>query len=152
MSIQALIPLCRVRTEAHLQLTGRWGIGGEAALTVDGRAVYFSVSPVHFDLLGIFIEKARNDVPSQKWVPTGFLTVEELSRELTRRGGGDPRQPWYDDKGVIRAVYRLRLLIGAVLGPERTVDEWVKRFVENHPRLGYRLGTAPGHLELVILP
>jgi hypothetical protein len=151
ISCPSILPF---QADAHLWLCGRWGEGGQAVLREGEHSASFRVAATLFDLLAILTLAARARPAAEEWAATGFLSIHEINRELTRRSGGDPAHPWYDSKGVIRAVYRLRGLVGQAWSPgHRTAgNTWARKFVENHPLLGYRLSAPADHLQLVILP
>ncbi len=136
----------------QLWLCGRWGQHGVAILSEGKHQATVRLSPALFDLLAVLVLTAIRPVsPDQSWVPSGFMTAEELCRELTRRGGGNPNRPWYTKKYVNRMVYRLRTLLATVLFQSRCQGrEWADRFLENGP-LGYRVSSAMANLRLAIL-
>jgi hypothetical protein len=138
-------------TETQLRLCGRWGEKGLAILHDGKQHTQVEIPPALFDLLAILILVEKKPIPPDaSWAPTGFITAEELCRELTRRGGSDPRQPWYDKKYVNRLVYRLRMLLATALFPQgKHGREWRNQFLETGP-LGYRLSTDPVNLQLAI--
>jgi hypothetical protein len=138
-------------TATQLRLCGGWGERGLALLQDENRSVQLEVSPGLFDLLAILILAAHSPVPPEaSWVPRGFITPEKLGRELTRRGGGNPRDPWYDGEHVKRSIFRLRRTLARALFSDGDGAAWSHRFVE-YASLGYRLSTAPDNLHLAIL-
>ncbi len=138
-------------TETQLRLCGGWGRRGLAILQDGDQEVQFEVPPALFDLLAILILAAHEPIPATaSWIPPGFITPEDLVRQLTHRGGGNPRDPWYDGEHIKRAIYRLRQLLAKAFFPQRDGAAWSHRFVE-HASLGYRLSTVTSNLELAIL-
>jgi hypothetical protein len=138
-------------TDTRLRLCGGWGRRGLAILQDGDKEVLVEVPPALFDLLAILILEARQPVPASAcWIPPGFISPEELVRQLTRRGGGNPRDPWYDGEHIKRAIYRLRQLLAKALFPQKDGTAWSHRFVE-YASLGYRLSTAASNLQLAIL-
>ncbi len=138
-------------TETRLRLCGGWGRRGLAIIQDGDQEVQFEVPPALFDLLAILILAAHEPIPATaSWIPPGFITPEELVRQLTRRGGGNPRDPWYDGEHIKRAIYRLRQSLAKALFPQRDGTAWSHRFVE-HASLGYRLSTPTSNLQLAIL-
>ena len=95
-------------TRAQLWLCGRWGEKALAILHDGKHHARVELPPALFDLLAILILAATKPTsPGESWVPSGFVTPEELCRELTNRWGGDPHQPLYTKKYVNRMIYRL---------------------------------------------
>jgi hypothetical protein len=139
-------------TQAQFWLCGRWGQHGVAILSEGKHQATVRLSPALFDLLAVLVLAAIRPVPPDKsWVPSGFITTEELCRELTRRGGGNPDRPWYTKKYVNRMVYRLRKLLATALFQSGCQGrEWADRFLESGP-LGYRLSSPAANLQLAIL-
>src|SRR5690349_18380642 len=117
-------------TETQLWLCGRWGEKGYAVISEGKHHAKVVLPPALFDLLAILILAATKPIPPESsWVPSGFITAEELSRELARRGGDDLQQPWFTTKYVTRAIYRLRELLAAVLFPKgKGGRQWIHRF------------------------
>jgi len=139
-------------TESQLWLCGRRGEKGLAILHEGRHDAQVELPPALFDLLAILVLVAtRPASPGQSWVPSGFVTSDELCRELTRRWGGAPYQPVYTKRYVNRTIFQLREKLARALFPKGNGGrQWVKRFLESGT-LGYRLSSPPANLRLAIL-
>jgi hypothetical protein len=140
------------RTDSELWLCGRPGKHAVAIIHELNLSATVELPPALFAVLEILVEAATRPVAQDRsWVPLGFVTAEEMAAELTRRGGGDPAQPFYDKRYIIRLMYRLRKLFAEALFPQGNKGkEWVDRFFETGP-LGYRISTPPHNLKLEFL-
>jgi hypothetical protein len=139
-------------TDSQLWLCGRSGEKGVAILQDGNRHARVKLPPTLFDLLMILVVAATKPASSgQSWVPSGFVTTDELCRELSRQWGGASHQPVYTKKYVNRTIFRLRRALAAALFPKgKAGREWVNRFLENGT-LGYRLSSPPANLRLAVL-
>jgi len=140
------------KTDAQLWLCGRWGESG-LAIVNDGRhSVEIELAQGQFDFLAILVQAAsKPTLPGQSWVPSGFVTADELRGELARVAGSDRQHPYYVRKDVIRMIYRLRELFAKKMFPKEVGGRaWARRFLESG-KLGYRLSSPPANLRLAIL-
>ncbi len=138
------------QTQSRLWAVGHRAGEGTVIIQDGGRQVKVRLSPLLFDVMAILILAAQRTPGSEAWVPAGFLTVEELRREITHQAGGTMDLPLADPEHVIKAIYRLRKQIGKALFPKEGGEEYAKQLLEK-TNLGYRLSTAPENLHLVIL-
>jgi hypothetical protein len=138
------------QTQARLWAYGRWGQGGTVVLQVGDLQVNIELSAALFDVLAILICAAKKAEAETRWAPVGFLSTEELRRELTKLAGGTMILPLADSNNVVKAIYRVRKLIGEALFPKGEGDHYAKRLLEK-TNLGYRLSTDPTNLHLLIL-
>ena len=137
----------KFKTDAQLLLYGRWGENGIAIVRDGQREVEIALAPGQFNLLAILVEAAKKP-PGPSWVPSGYITNDELCRELTRLEGGKPENPFYENTHINRMIYKLRDMLAKAMFPEEEEGRaWVKRFLERGA-LGYRLSTSPANLEL----
>jgi len=137
-------------SQARLWACGRWGQGGTLIIHDGELQATIELSAALFDLLAILIRAAKKADPVAPWAPVGFLSAEELRRELTKLAGGSMSLPLADQENVVKAIYRVRKQIGEVLFPKGDSDDYAKRLLEK-TNLGYRLSTDPGNLHLVFL-
>ena len=137
------------QTQCCLWAVGRWGQGGTLVIEDAERHAAVVLSPALFDLMAILIRAAQRVSGAGSWVPAGFLTVEELRREITRQAGGTMSLPLADPEHVIKAICRIRKKIGTALFPKGGGDRYAKQLLEK-TNLGYRLSTAPENLTLEI--
>jgi len=138
------------QTESCLWAVGRWGEGGTVVIQEGELQAKVVLSAALFDLMAILIVAAQRARDGPSWVPAGFLTVDELREEITRRAGGTMSLPLADPEHVIKAIYRLRKRIGKALLPKEEGKRYAKLLLEK-TNLGYRLSTALDNLHLVIL-
>src|SRR3954469_10548118 len=87
-------------TGFQLQVRGKTGEGGVIDLSREGRHDQFLIPGALFNLLAVLMPAASSETD-----PWASLPAKDLARELTGRGGGDPRRPLYEPKHVIRLVF-----------------------------------------------
>ena len=126
-------------TNLQLWLSGQIGNGGAGFLGNDTRTGPLEVPSISFGILVVLIRKAKADQSAdlEPWRPRGFLTKEQIHREMAQLGVES------DCDYVVKYIYRVREILDEVLGPG-----WGHRLLEYRKPFGYRLSTPPENLFL----
>ena len=130
------------RTNVQIWLSGHISKGGAGFVGNDRRIRQLELPSILFALLVVLIRKSKADEAAdlEPWMPRGFLTKDQIHREMIQLGVE------CDCDYLPKYIYRAREIFDAVLGAG-----WGSRVLEYRKPFGYRLSTPAANLFLVNL-